>query len=90
DLVFIDADKENNPEYFSWALKLTRPGSLIIVDNVVRNGAVIDAKSNNASVKGTRRLHEMLGAEKRVSATAIQTVGSKGHDGFAIALVTSD
>lgn len=87
DLVFIDADKPNNAGYFSWALKLTRPGSLIIVDNVVRNGAVIDADDADPSVQGVRRFNEMLAAEKRVSATAIQTVGSKGYDGFAMALV---
>jgi predicted O-methyltransferase YrrM len=89
DLVFIDADKPNNAGYFSWALKLTRPGSLIIVDNVIRNGAVIDAGNTDPNVQGVRRFNEMLAAEKRVSATAIQTVGSKGYDGFAIALVTA-
>jgi predicted O-methyltransferase YrrM len=87
DLIFIDADKASTAEYFQWALKLARPGSLIIADNVVRNGAVIDANSDDAGVKGVRRFNEILAAEKRVSATAIQTVGSKGYDGFAIALV---
>lgn len=87
DLSFIDADKQNNAEYFSWALKLSRPGSLIVVDNVVREGAVIDASSRNAAVQGVRRLNELIGAERRVAATAIQTVGVKGYDGFAIALV---
>lgn len=87
DLVFIDADKVNNPEYFAWALKLTRRGSVIIVDNVVRDGAVINAASEDRSVQGVRRFNEMLAAEPRVSATALQTVGSKGYDGFAIALV---
>jgi predicted O-methyltransferase YrrM len=87
DLVFIDADKENIPEYFTWSLKLTHPGSLIIVDNVVRDGKVIDGKSSDSNIKGVRRFNQMLKAEKRVSATAIQTVGSKGYDGFAIALV---
>ena len=87
DLVFIDADKENIPEYFTWSLKLTHPGSLIIVDNVIRDGKVIDGKSRDTNVKGVRRFNQMLKAEKRVSATAIQTVGSKGYDGFAIALV---
>jgi predicted O-methyltransferase YrrM len=87
DLVFIDADKQSNPEYFAWALKLTHPGSLIIVDNVVRDGAVIDASSTDPSIQGIRRLNEMLAAEPRVIATALQTVGAKGHDGFAIALV---
>jgi len=89
DLSFIDADKSNNPEYFSWALKLSRPGALIVVDNVVREGRVIDAKSRDVNVLGVRRLNEMIAAEPRVSATAIQTVGSKGYDGFAVALVLS-
>jgi predicted O-methyltransferase YrrM len=87
DLVFIDADKASTPQYFEWALKLTRPGSLIIVDNVVRHGAVIDAFSDDPNVKGIRRLNELLASEPRVIATAIQTVGSKGHDGLAFALV---
>ncbi|WP_414518972.1 O-methyltransferase [Nostoc sp. PCC 9305] len=87
DLIFIDADKPSNPEYFAWALKLSRRGSLIIADNVVRNGAVIDANSNDPSVQGVRRFNELLASEPRVSATAIQTVGSKGYDGFAIAIV---
>lgn len=87
DLIFIDADKPNIPAYFSWALKLSRVGSLIIVDNVVRDGAVIDASSADTSVQGVRRFNELLAAEPRVSATEIQTVGSKGYDGFAIAVV---
>ncbi|WP_119268947.1 O-methyltransferase [Taklimakanibacter deserti] len=87
DLVFIDADKENIPDYFTWSLKLTRPGSLIVVDNVIRDGEVIDARSRDPSVKGVRRFNEMLKQEKRVSATAIQTVGVKGYDGFTLALV---
>lgn len=90
DLVFIDADKENIPAYFEWALKLTRRGSLIVVDNVVRNGAVIDAASTDPSVRGVRRFNEMVAAEPRVSATAIQTVGAKGYDGFALVLVVAD
>ncbi|MEH1873817.1 O-methyltransferase [Nostoc sp.] len=90
DLIFIDADKPNNPDYFTWALKLSRSGSLIIADNVVRNGAVIDATSSDPSVQGVRRFNELLASEPRVSATAIQTVGSKGYDGFAIAIVTAD
>jgi predicted O-methyltransferase YrrM len=89
DLVFIDADKPNISEYFGWALRLTRPGSLIVVDNVVREGAVIDARSSDASVQGVRRLNELMAAEPRVSATVIQTVGAKGYDGFALALVTA-
>ncbi|HUQ74433.1 MAG TPA: O-methyltransferase [Burkholderiales bacterium] len=87
DLAFIDADKQNNAEYFRWALKLARPGSLIVVDNVVRDGKVIDAQSRDAAVRGVRKLNELIATEKRVSATAIQTVGSKGYDGFAVALV---
>jgi predicted O-methyltransferase YrrM len=87
DLVFIDADKASTPRYFEWALKLTRPGSLIVVDNVVRHGAVIDASSDDPNVKGIRRFNELMAAEPRVIATAIQTVGSKGHDGLAFALV---
>ena len=90
DLVFIDADKANTAAYFAWALKLARRGSLIITDNVVRNGAVIDAGSTDASVQGVRRLHEAMAAEPRVSATTIQTVGSKGYDGLAIAVVTAE
>jgi predicted O-methyltransferase YrrM len=88
DLIFIDADKERTPEYFTWALKLSRQGSVIIVDNVVRNGAIIDAASDDPRVQGVRRFNEQLAAETRVSATVIQTVGSKGYDGFALALVT--
>lgn len=88
DLIFIDADKSGYPDYFPWALKLSRPGSMIIADNVVRNGAVIDADSSDPNVQGMRRFNELLAAEPRVSATVIQTVGSKGYDGFAIALVT--
>lgn len=90
DLVFIDADKENIPDYFDWALKLTRRGSLIIVDNVVRYGLVADAQSDDPRIQGVRRFNELLAAEPRVSATVIQTVGSKGYDGFAIVLVTAD
>ncbi|HWL87023.1 MAG TPA: O-methyltransferase [Polyangiaceae bacterium] len=89
DLVFIDADKKNNTQYFEWALQLSRPGSLIIIDNVVRDGAVIDAASSDIDVQGARRVYERISREPRVSATALQTVGSKGYDGFAIALVTS-
>ena len=88
DVVFIDADKPNNPEYLAWALKLTRKGSLIIGDNVVREGRVLDSRSNDSSIKGVRRFNELLAAEPRVSATALQTVGVKGYDGLAIALVT--
>ena len=90
DLIFIDADKPSNPRYLECALKLSHPGTLIIADNVVREGAVTDAASSDASVQGIRRFNEMLAAESRVSAIAVQTVGSKGYDGFGIALVTSD
>jgi predicted O-methyltransferase YrrM len=88
DLVFIDADKPSNPGYFAWAMRLTRPGSLIIVDNVVRDGKVADQASADPSVIGVRRLNELIAAEPRVSATAIQTVGSKGYDGLAVILRT--
>jgi predicted O-methyltransferase YrrM len=87
DIVFIDADKENNPHYFEWALKLTHPGSLIIIDNVVRGGAVVDAESEDPNILGVRKVLDMIGAEPRVTGTAIQTVGSKGYDGLAIVLV---
>jgi predicted O-methyltransferase YrrM len=90
DLIFIDADKESYPEYLSWSLKLSRPGSLIIADNVVRYGAVADASTKDPVVQGVRRFNELLAAEPRLSATAIQTVGSKGYDGFAIARVTKE
>ena len=87
DLVFIDADKRNNPHYFAWALKLTRPGGVIIVDNVVRGGSVLKEDSEDPDVQGVRQVIALMAAEPRVSATAIQTVGSKGHDGLAIARV---
>lgn len=92
DLIFIDADKENTLAYYEWALKLARRGSLIVVDNVVRSGAVLNRENSDASVQGIRQFHERMaderhGKERRNSATAIQTVGSKGHDGFAIVLV---
>jgi predicted O-methyltransferase YrrM len=85
DMIFIDADKTGYPEYLSWAIKLARRGTLIIADNVVRNGAIIDAESTDANVQAVRRFNELLAAESRLSATAIQTVGSKGYDGFTIA-----
>lgn len=87
DLVFIDADKARNADYFTWSLRLTRPGGVIIVDNVVRRGELIDADSVDPGVRGARRLHEVMAAESRVSATTIQTVGAKGYDGFTIAIV---
>jgi len=90
DLVFIDADKPNTAAYFAWALKLTRKGSLIITDNVVRNGGVVDANHADPNVQGVRRFNAALAAEPRVTATVIQTVGSKGYDGLAFALVTAD
>ena len=90
DLIFIDADKVNIADYFAWALKLSRRGSVIIVDNVVRKGAVADAASEDPAVQGVRRFNALLATESRVSATAIQTVGSKGHDGFALALVVAE
>lgn len=90
DMIFIDADKENIPGYFKWALELSRPGSLIVVDNVVREGAVIDAASDDLRVQGVRRLMDYLSREPRVTATAIQTVGTKGYDGFVMAIVKSE
>jgi predicted O-methyltransferase YrrM len=87
DLTFIDADKVNTPNYFAWALDHSCPGSLIVADNVVRDGSLAAATSPDAVTKAQRRLHEMLAAEPRVTATTIQTVGSKGYDGFTIALV---
>ncbi len=87
DLTFIDADKEHSPDYFEWALERSRPGGLIIADNVVRDGALADANSGDAKVEAQRRLHEMVAADPRVSGTSIQTVGSKGYDGFTLAVV---
>ncbi len=90
DLIFIDADKPSTADYFARALKLSRCGTLIVADNVVRDGAVIDASSANPNVRGIRRFNELVAAEPRVSATAIQTVGGKGYDGLALALVVAD
>lgn len=90
DLIFIDADKSGIPHYLEWSLKLARTGTVFIIDNVVRDGALIDAKDDDPNIKGVRRMHEMLAAEPRVTATTIQTVGSKGYDGFTMALVTTD
>ena len=87
DLVFIDADKENNPQYLKWALKLSRRGTVIVVDNVARHGSVIQAKSSSPDIVGTRRCLEMMAREPRLSAVALQTVGVKGLDGFALAVV---
>ncbi|MCL8381862.1 O-methyltransferase [Xanthobacter aminoxidans] len=87
DLIFIDADKPSNPAYLDWALRLSRPGTLIVCDNVVRAGRVLDGDSTDASVIGIRRTYEIAGAEPRLTATAVQTVGAKGYDGFALLLV---
>lgn len=87
DFIFIDADKAGIPDYFAWSLRLSRPGSVIVVDNVVRKGAVVDPASDDPSVKGVRRFNEILSRETRVSATTLQTVGSKGYDGFTLVLV---
>jgi predicted O-methyltransferase YrrM len=93
DMIFIDADKKNNPGYLEWSLRLSRPGTLIVADNVVRGGAILDARGGGDAtlgeegVQGVRRFYELLAEEPRLSATAIQTVGAKGHDGFALALV---
>jgi len=88
DLVFIDADKASGVAYLDWALRLSRPGSVIIVDNVVRHGALIDAESADPSVQGSRRVLERIAAESRLDATVVQTVGEKGYDGMAIAIVS--
>jgi predicted O-methyltransferase YrrM len=87
DLIFIDANKSTMAQYFDWSLKLSRPGTMIIADNVIRSGAVVDSASTDADVQGVRRFNERVAAEPRVSATEIQTVGSKGYDGFALVLV---
>jgi predicted O-methyltransferase YrrM len=87
DFTFIDADKENSPAYFSWSLDHSRPGSLIVADNVVRDGSLADPEREDQKVQAQRRLHEMVAAEDQVSATTIQTVGGKGYDGFMVALV---
>jgi predicted O-methyltransferase YrrM len=90
DMIFIDADKPGYPDYFAWALKLSRRGTLIVADNVVRKGAVADPDSSDPMVQGVQRFTKLVASEPRVSATAIQTVGSKGYDGLAIVLVTAD
>jgi predicted O-methyltransferase YrrM len=89
DLIFIDADKEGYPEYLAWALKLARPGTLIIADNVIRDGKILDPADTDPRVQGARRFNQLLAEEPRVKATVIQTVGGKGHDGMAIAIVTT-
>jgi predicted O-methyltransferase YrrM len=90
DLIFIDADKTGYAGYFQWALKLARTGTLIVADNVVRDGKIIDAESSDENVQGIRRFNDAVAAEPRVMATAIQTVGSKGYDGLAFVLVTDE
>ena len=87
DVVFIDADKEHNADYLAWALRLARPGTVIVGDNVVRSGKITDPAQTDPRVKGTQRFFELLASEPRLTATAIQTVGAKGWDGFALALV---
>jgi predicted O-methyltransferase YrrM len=87
DFVFIDADKWHTPDYFEWALQLARPGALIVADNVIRDGGLVDEANDTPDVLGSRHLHELLAEEPRVSATTIQTVGAKGYDGFTLALV---
>ncbi len=89
DLIFIDADKPSNAEYVTWALRLSRPGTVVIIDNVVRNGTITDPSSADANVQGVRTAMDLLEREPRLTATALQTVGSKGYDGFVMALVTS-
>lgn len=87
DFIFIDADKENNPSYLAWALRLARPGTTIVVDNVVRAGRILDASSRDSQIVGVRTMFAMMKAEPRLAATAVQTVGAKGWDGFALAVV---
>jgi predicted O-methyltransferase YrrM len=89
DLIFIDADKKSLPEYLEWSVKLSRPGTVIIADNVVRDGKVLDANTSDADIQGVRHMTEMMAANPRLSATAIPTVGARGYDGFAVALVKS-
>lgn len=90
DLIFIDADKTNLTTYFEWAVRLARPGSLIIADNVIRQGEVLDASSDDEGLRGVRRFNEMLAADRRVIATIVQMVGSKGYDGMALAVVRGE
>jgi predicted O-methyltransferase YrrM len=87
DLVFIDADKENNPGYLEWAVKLTRPGSVVIVDNVIREGSILSPEPGDAVVRGTRRALEIMGEHPKLDTAVLQTVGAKHWDGFAIAVV---
>ncbi|TJV02943.1 MAG: O-methyltransferase [Mesorhizobium sp.] len=87
DLIFIDADKPNNPNYLSWAVRLSRSGTVIVCDNVIRDGAVLDEDGRDPNVEGARAAFSFIGGDKRLEGTAIQTVGAKGYDGFAIAIV---
>jgi predicted O-methyltransferase YrrM len=89
DLIFIDADKANIPAYLEWSLKLSRPGTTILIDNIIRDGAVIEADNKDPHIRGVRQFNAMLAKENRVSATEIQTVGEKGYDGFALLVVNS-
>jgi predicted O-methyltransferase YrrM len=90
DLIFIDADKTGYPDYWAWALRLSHRGTLIVADNVVRDGAVADAASIDSSVRAVRLYHALVAAEPRVTATTIQTVGAKGYDGLSFALVVQE
>lgn len=89
DFVFIDADKIHTPDYFTWALDRTRTGGMIVADNVIRDGALVDPETDDPTIPAQRRFHEMIAADPRVTATTIQTVGGKGYDGFTLALVTA-
>jgi len=89
DLIFLDADKAHTPEYLAWAVRLGHPGTVIVVDNVVRNGEVANPQSRDPNVRGVRRMHRRLARDRHLLGTTIQTVGSKGYDGFTLALVTS-
>ncbi|MGA2536966.1 MAG: O-methyltransferase [Terracidiphilus sp.] len=89
DLIFIDADKRSNPQYLQWALKLSRPGTVIVTDNVVRDGKVVDRDSDDPDIQGVREFTELLASEPRLSSAVLQTVGVKGYDGFALAVVVS-
>jgi predicted O-methyltransferase YrrM len=95
DLIFIDADKQNNPGYLEWSLKLSRPGTVIVADNVVRAGVILqadgtDSRLGQGGIQGVRRFYELLASDRRISATVIQTVGVKGHDGFVLARVIDE
>ena len=90
DLIFLDADKPNNPAYLDWAIRLSRPGTVIIGDNVIHEGEILDSNNTDPRVIGTRLFLEKLGSHPRLDTTVIQTVGSKGHDGFAMAIVKED